>query len=73
MKPYAWSQACFHQGAIWGGFVPLLLTYFATPYNLGYAIPMMIGTCVGALSFALSLVLAPETKGKVLQADLVVA
>jgi hypothetical protein len=34
---------------------------------------MMIGTCVGALSFALSLVLAPETKGKVLQADLVVA
>jgi SHS family lactate transporter-like MFS transporter len=67
------SAFCFHQGAIWGGFVPLVLTYFATQYNLGYAIPMMIGTCVGALSFALSLVLAPETKGKVLQADLVVA
>jgi hypothetical protein len=28
----------------------------------------LIGTCLGALSFALSLVLAPETKGKVLQA-----
>ena len=39
------SAFCFHQGAIWGGFVPLVLTYFATQYNLGYAIPMMIGTC----------------------------
>jgi SHS family lactate transporter-like MFS transporter len=67
------SAFCFHQGAIWGGFVPLVLTYFATQHNLGYAITMMIGTCIGALSFALSLVLAPETKGKVLQADLVVA
>jgi hypothetical protein len=39
------SAFCFHQGAIRGGFVPLVLTYFATRYNLGYAIPMMVGTC----------------------------
>jgi MFS transporter, SHS family, lactate transporter len=64
---------CFHQGAIWGGLVPLVLTYFATHYNVGFAIPMMVGTCVAALSFALSLIYAPETRGKVLVADLQVA
>jgi MFS transporter, SHS family, lactate transporter len=67
------SAFCFHQGAIWGGFVPLVLTYFATRYDLGFAIPMMVGTCVGAFSFALALVFGPETKGKVLVPDLVVA
>ena len=33
---------------------------------------MMIGTIVGAISFALSLVFAPETKGKELVPDLVI-
>jgi SHS family lactate transporter-like MFS transporter len=64
---------CFHQGAIWGGFVPLVLTFFAVHYELGFAIPMMIGTCVGAMSFALSLVFGPETKGKALVPDLIIA
>src|ERR1700731_3392081 len=45
---------CYHQGAIWGGFVPLVLTYFATQYNLGYAIPMMIGTIVAAISVVIA-------------------
>jgi SHS family lactate transporter-like MFS transporter len=67
------SAFCYHQGAIWGGFVPLVLTYFATNYNLGFAIPMMVATSAAALSFALSLVFAPETKGKVLVADLAIA
>ena len=64
---------CYHQGAIWGGFVPLVLTYFASNYNLGFALPMAIATIVATLSFAASLVFAPETKGKVLVADLVIA
>jgi hypothetical protein len=35
--------------------------------------PMLVATCLAALSFALSLVYAPETRGKVLVADLQVA
>ena len=64
---------CFHQGAIWGGLVPPLLTYFATSYNLGFTIPMLVGASVGAVSWTLALVFGPETKGKVLVPDLVVA
>jgi MFS transporter, SHS family, lactate transporter len=64
---------CYHQGAIWGGLVPPLLTYFATSYDIGFTIPMLIGACVGAASWTLALVFGPETKGKVMVADLVVA
>jgi SHS family lactate transporter-like MFS transporter len=64
---------CYHQGAIWGGLVPPLLTYFATSYDLGFTIPMLIGACVGAASWTLGLVFGPETKGKVMVPDLVVA
>jgi MFS transporter, SHS family, lactate transporter len=67
------SAFCFHQGAIWGGLVPLVLSFFAVHYNLGFAIPMIVGTGVGALSFALALLCGPETRGKALVADLVVA
>jgi len=64
---------CYHQGAIWGGLVAPILTFFAINYDLGFAIPMCVGTAVGALSVVISLLLSPETKGKVLVADLVVA
>jgi SHS family lactate transporter-like MFS transporter len=67
------SAFCYHQGAIFGGFVPLVLTWFASHYDLGFAIPMLIGTCVGAASFVIALLLGPETKGKILIPDLVVA
>jgi SHS family lactate transporter-like MFS transporter len=67
------SAFCYHQGAIFGGFVPLVLTWFASHYGLGFAIPMLIGTCVGAASFVIALLLGPETKGKILVPDLVVA
>jgi hypothetical protein len=40
---------------------------------LGFAIPMMVGTCVGALSFACALLLSSEAKGTVLVPDLQVA
>jgi SHS family lactate transporter-like MFS transporter len=67
------SGFCFHQGAIWGGLVPLVLTFFAVHYDLGFAIPMVIGTCLGALSFACALLVSPETKGIVMVPDLAIA
>jgi len=64
---------CFHQGAIFGGFVPIVLTYFAEYYKIGLAIPMLVGTLVGAVGIVISLLISPETKGKELVPDLVVA
>jgi SHS family lactate transporter-like MFS transporter len=67
------SGFCYHQGAIFGGFVAPVLTYIATTYQMGFAIPMLIGTVVGAVSFIAALLLGPETKGKELTSELVVA
>ncbi len=67
------SGFCYHQGAIWGGLVAPVLAYVATAYNLGYAIPMFVGTSVAAISFVLAILVGPETKGKVLVAELQVA
>jgi len=66
------SGFCYHQGAIWGGFVAPILTVLAVDYNLGFAIPMLIGTVVGCISFVIALLLGPETKGKVFTPDLVI-
>ena len=67
------SGFCYHQGAIWGGFVAPLLTALAGSYGTTLAIPMMIGTMVGATSFVIALLNSPETKGTEMVADLVVA
>jgi MFS transporter, SHS family, lactate transporter len=67
------SGFCYHQGAIWGGLVAPIVAYFATVHHLGYAIPMMVGTAVFSLSYIVALLVGPETKGKELVADLVVA
>jgi len=67
------SAFCYHQGAILGGLVVPVLAYFATTYNVGYAVPMLVGTVVAAFSVVIALLLSPETKGKELVADLVVA
>jgi SHS family lactate transporter-like MFS transporter len=64
---------CYHQGAIFGGLVAPTLTFLAINYGLGFGIPMLVGTVVGALSVMCALLLGPETKGKVLAADLVLA
>ncbi len=63
----------YHQGAIWGGFVAPVITYIASTYQIGFAIPMLIGTCLFAASFVLAIVFGPETKGTVMVPDLVVA
>jgi SHS family lactate transporter-like MFS transporter len=50
-----------------------VLVYFATTYNLGFAIPMLVSTVITVASVIISLLLSPETKGRVLVSDLVVA
>jgi MFS transporter, SHS family, lactate transporter len=64
---------CYHVGAIFGGLVPPILTYFAVTWNLGFAIPMLFGTMFGLVNFILSLVFGPETKDTEMVPDLVVA
>jgi SHS family lactate transporter-like MFS transporter len=66
------SAFCYHQGAIFGGLVPLVLTFFAEYYNVGLAVPMLFGTCAAAASVVIALLISPETKGKELSPDLVV-
>jgi len=63
---------CFHQATIFGGLVPPVLTYFAINNQMGFAIPMLIGTTCGLISVIVALLLSPETKGHVFQSDLVV-
>ncbi len=67
------SAFCDHQGAIFGGLVAPTLTFFAINYHLGFGIPMLFGTVIGAISFVFALYFGPETKGKVLVSELVVA
>ena len=64
---------CYHVGAVTGGFVPPVITYFAVERHMGFAIPMLIGTVGGLISFVITLFFSPETKGKELVADLQVA
>jgi MFS transporter, SHS family, lactate transporter len=40
---------------------------------MGFAIPMLIGTTVGCLSLIAAILLSPETRGKELVPDLLVA
>jgi SHS family lactate transporter-like MFS transporter len=67
------SGFCYHQGAIFGGLVGPILAYLAAIWQTGFAIPMLIGTVFGALSFILATLPGPETRGKELVSDLVVA
>jgi len=67
------SAFCYHQGAIWGALVPLVLALCAETFGVGLVIPMLISTMVAAASAAVSLLLSPETLGKELTPDLVVA
>jgi MFS family permease len=66
------SAFCYHQAAIWGGFVPLLLTFLAEHFGTGLAAMMIIGTWIGCLAWATAAFYGPETKGRVLVPDLVV-
>jgi SHS family lactate transporter-like MFS transporter len=47
-----------------------VLTYIAVNYNVGFGVAMMIGTTVGLVSFIISLLLGPETRGKEIVSDI---
>ncbi|HEU0216434.1 MAG TPA: MFS transporter [Stellaceae bacterium] len=64
---------CYHQGAIFGGLVSPVLAYFATSWQLGFAIPMLIGTTVASASLVAAMLFSPETRGKELVPDIVLA
>jgi SHS family lactate transporter-like MFS transporter len=67
------SGFCYHQGAIFGGLVGPVLTYFATSWHMGFAIPMLIGTTVASVSLVLAMLVSPETRGTELVPDIVLA
>jgi SHS family lactate transporter-like MFS transporter len=64
---------CYHQGGIWGGFVAPVLAYLAATLDVGFPIPMLIATSAGLVSAIVALLLSPETRGKELLSDLVLA
>ena len=59
--------------AVIGGFVAPVSSYFAVERHMGFAVPMLIATLAGSVSVLLALLVSPETKGKELVSDLVVA
>ncbi|HTZ80654.1 MAG TPA: MFS transporter [Stellaceae bacterium] len=67
------SGFCYHQGAIWAGFTGPILALLATGQPLGFAVPMLISTSGAAIIFVISLLIGPETKGKVLVPQLSLA
>jgi SHS family lactate transporter-like MFS transporter len=67
------SAFCYHLGTIFGGLVPPVVTYFAINYKLGFSIPMLVGAVIGGASWCIALYLGPETKGKEMVPDLVLA
>ncbi len=64
---------CYHFGAILGGIVPPLLTYYAVEQKMGFAMPMLFGTILGAVIAVSALLMGPETKGTEFRSDLVVS
>jgi len=64
---------CFHQFAIWGAMISPLLVLYATTHQITLAGPALVTTVVGVAIFLVSVLLSPETKGKVLLGELTVA
>ncbi|MBV8394113.1 MAG: MFS transporter, partial [Alphaproteobacteria bacterium] len=60
----------YHQGAVWGAAVAPVLTYFAVNQGMGFAKPMMYATIGSLVVYVVFVFLGPETKGKVLVAEL---
>jgi MFS transporter, SHS family, lactate transporter len=67
------SAFCYHQAAIFGGFVPLILTASAQYFGTSLAEPMIVATWFGCVAWGLAAYYGPETKDTVMVPDLVVA
>jgi MFS transporter, SHS family, lactate transporter len=60
---------CYQGGIVCGGFVPVLVSYLAVEHHMGFAVPMLIATWIGAASVVGALLISPETKGKSLRSE----
>ena len=60
----------YHQGAIFGGLIPPILTYLAVDKGYGFAMPMMWATMASATVVILAILVSPETRGQEMVADL---
>jgi len=60
----------YHQGAVWGAAVAPILTYFAVNQSMGFVKPMLYGTIGSLVVYIIAVYLGPETKGKVMTAEL---
>lgn len=61
---------CYHFGAIFGGVVAPILTWFAVNQGMGFAWPMMVCACGAIICYIGSLLAWPDTKGQDMVADL---
>jgi MFS transporter, SHS family, lactate transporter len=61
---------CYHVGAIFGGMVAPIRTWFAVERQMGFAMPMMICACVSIVCYIGSLLAWPDTKGQEMVPDL---
>lgn len=66
------SGFCYHQGAVWAGFTGPVLALYAAGQPLGFAVPMLVSTVGAAFVFIFALLIGPETRGKILVADITV-
>ena len=64
------SGFVYHQGAIFGGFIAPVLSYFANEMKMGYAMPMMLSTMFFSVLVVIFVLLGPETRGKHLSSKL---
>ena len=64
------SGFVYHQGAVWAAAVAPILTYFAVNQGMGFAQPMMYAAMGSVAVYIISVYLGPETKGKVMTAEL---
>lgn len=67
------SGFCYQAGIGVGGLIVPIIAYFATSRHTGFAIPMLIAGVLGCVSFIGAVYFGPETKGKILAAELEVA
>ncbi len=49
------------------------LTFLAATWHTSLAVPMFVGTALGGASFIIALLMGPETRGKRMEAELVLA
>jgi SHS family lactate transporter-like MFS transporter len=63
------SGFVYHQGAIFGGFIAPILSYFANEMKMGYAGPMMISTMFFSVLVVIFVLMGPETRGKHLTSE----